>query len=49
MNPLDLVICQSVMVMNLCRMLVSLRSFRILLTPLTYVPVGEPHHSRSIR
>jgi hypothetical protein len=22
----------------------SLRSFRILLTPLTYIPVGEAHH-----
>jgi hypothetical protein len=23
----------------------SLRSFRILLTPLTYIPVGEAHHA----
>jgi len=25
----------------------SLRSFRILLTPLTYIPVGEAHRSRN--
>jgi len=30
-------------------MLLSLRSFRILLTPLTYIPVGEAHQSRQMR
>jgi hypothetical protein len=26
---------------------VSLRSFRVLLSPLTYIPVGEPQHNGS--